>query len=263
MWIIVNIHIHHLWLSQTCGFLKSRQVGRRCQLQSPGRVRRRYEEHFPSTPRTTNWNEWSQIHCLVDLPKTSRDSRCGQIFHQLPADIRRWFKMDAWGWKDWKQVGWPVLQIEGEHLPPRKKKQKHKLPKLTAPQAHGDQNPKDPNDKKQQDANPEECFQGFCHCSNDNPKFSKFLLKKLQQFVFETSSSGGVTSQWFPKDFLVQLKEEFFVILFFFIKCLLKKNNFTWNNNGSHQNPSHRWTRELNQEDTHGTKQLNQQNPKI
>lgn len=121
MWIIVNIHIHHLWLSQTCGFLKSRQVGRRCQLQSPGRVRRRYEEHFPSTPRTTNWNEWSQIHCLVDLPKTSRDSRCGQIFHQLPADIRRWFKMDAWGWKDWKQVGWPVLQIEGEHLPPEKK----------------------------------------------------------------------------------------------------------------------------------------------
>lgn len=90
---------------------------------------------------------------------------------------------------------------ENSPPPPRKKNKKQTTDALLAPQAHGYQNPKDPNDEKQQDANPEECFQRFCHCSNDNPKFSKFLLKKLQQFVFETSSSGGVTVAMISKGF--------------------------------------------------------------
>lgn len=150
--------------------------------------------------------------------------------------------------KGLKQAYRPVLQIgELPPPPPPKKKTKQTTDALFTSQAHGDQNPKDPNDKKQEDANPEECFQRFCHCSNDNPKFSKFLWSYSNDF---------------QRIFLVQLKEEIWWFCFF-IKCLLKKHNFTWNKNGSHQNPFHRWTRELNQEDTHGTKQLNQQNPKI
>ena len=118
-------------------------------------------------------------------------------------DIRRCFRNGCLRMKGLKQVGWPVLQI-GE-LPPtpppkKKKKSKQTTDALFTSQAHGDQNPKDPNDKKQEDANPEECFQRFCHCSNDNPKFSKFLWSDSNDF---------------QRIVLVQLKEEIWWFCFF------------------------------------------------